>query len=122
PKGAGSVRPLLQSLNNGNHLGMMVDQKMNDGIAAPFMGHPAMTATALVDFALRLDCPVVPARVERTGGAHFRLIVGPPMALTRIGDKKADIETNVRHMNAIIEGWVRARPEQWLWLHNRWMD
>ena len=122
PKGPASVRPLLQSLKNGNHLGMMVDQKMNDGIEAPFMGRPAMTATALIDFALRFDCPVVPARVERTHGAHFRLIVGPAMELVRTGDKTADIAANVARMNAIIEGWVRERPGHWLWLHNRWID
>jgi len=25
-------------------------------------------------------------------------------------------------VNATIESWVRARPEQWLWLHRRWPD
>lgn len=122
PKGPGGVRQLLRSLKDGKHLGMMVDQKMNDGIAAPFFGLPAMTSTALIDLALRFDCPVVPARVERIGGAHFRLVIDPPMELIRTGDKTADIAANVARMNAVIEGWVRARPEQWLWLHNRWVD
>ncbi len=122
PKGPGSVRPLLQSLKSGNHLGMMVDQKMNDGVPAPFFGRDAMTSTALVDLAFRFDCPVVPARVERLDGAHFRLVIGPPMELAKSGDRHADIAVNTARMNAIIETWVRARPDQWLWLHNRWSD
>lgn len=122
PKGPGAVRSLLQSLTSGNHLGMMIDQKMNDGIPAPFFGRDAMTSTALVDLALRFDCPVVPARVERLDGARFRLVVDPPVELVKTGDRHADIAANVARMNAIVEAWVRERPGQWLWLHNRWSD
>jgi KDO2-lipid IV(A) lauroyltransferase len=25
-------------------------------------------------------------------------------------------------VNLQVEKWVRARPEQWLWLHRRWPD
>jgi len=28
----------------------------------------------------------------------------------------------MRRVNAIIEDWIRARPEQWLWLHRRWPE
>ena len=122
PKGPGGVRQLLQSLKAGKHLGMMVDQKMNDGVPAPFFGRDAMTSTALVDLASRFDCPVVPARVERVGGAHFRLVIGPPMELVKTGDRLADIAANTARMNAIVEAWVRERPDHWLWLHNRWND
>jgi KDO2-lipid IV(A) lauroyltransferase len=122
PKGPGGVRQLLQSLKAGHHLGMMVDQKMNDGIPAPFFGRDAMTSTALVDLALRFDCPVVPTRVERVGGARFRLVIDPPMELVKTGQRIADIAANTARINAIVEGWVRERPDQWLWLHNRWSD
>jgi len=25
-------------------------------------------------------------------------------------------------INAILETWIRDRPEQWFWLHRRWPD
>ena len=56
---------------------MLVDQKMNDGIAVPFFGRDAMTAPALAQIALKFRCPVVPAKVERIKGARFRIIVYP---------------------------------------------
>ncbi|MBT3359593.1 MAG: lauroyl acyltransferase [Rhodospirillales bacterium] len=122
PKGPAGVRPLLKSLKNGNHLALMIDQKMNDGIAVPFFGRDAMTATALVEFAQKFSCPVVPARVERLEGARFRIIVDPPLELTDTGDRHADVLTNMTTVNAIVEQWVRDTPGQWLWLHNRWPD
>jgi len=99
---------------------MLVDQKMNNGIAVPFFGRPAMTAPALAQLALRFDCPVVPARVVRLNGAHFQLIVYPPLEVAKTGDREHDTLTLMTQVNTMIEGWIRERPEQWLWLHNRW--
>jgi lauroyl/myristoyl acyltransferase len=71
----------IGALRRGTHLAPLADQKMNDGIPAPFFGRPAMTAPVLAVLALRFDCDVLPARVERLGGAHFRLTVFPPLPL-----------------------------------------
>jgi len=101
---------------------MMVDQKMNDGIPVPFFGRDVMTAPALAELALRYDCPVVPARVERLKGAYFRLLIYPPLELVKTGDRQADVAANMAQVNAILEQWIRDTPEQWLWLHNRWPD
>lgn len=122
PKGVSGVRPLLKSLKEGKHLGMLVDQKMNDGIAVPFMGRPAMTAPALADLALKYGCPVVPGRIRRLKGARFQVIVLPPLDLPDTGDRHADILAIMTRVNEIIEEWVRETPEQWLWLHSRWPD
>jgi Kdo2-lipid IVA lauroyltransferase/acyltransferase len=47
PKGAVGARRAIALLHHGGHLTMLADQKMNDGIPAPFFGLPAMTPSAL---------------------------------------------------------------------------
>ena len=90
PKGRPGRAARLAALARGEHLTLLADQKMNDGIPAPFFGLPAMTAPALASLALRFDCDVLPARVERLDGAHFRLTVFPPLPLPRgIGQQAA---------------------------------
>ena len=106
----------------GGHLGILPDQKMNDGIAVPFFGRDAMTAPALARLALRFDCPVVPLRAERTGGARFHIRFYPPLEIPNSGDRQADVLALMTEVNRIIEGWIIERPEQWLWLHRRWPD
>ncbi|HEV2098369.1 MAG TPA: lauroyl acyltransferase [Stellaceae bacterium] len=90
PKGAVAARRAIAALRRGTHLGLLADQKMNDGIPVPFFGRLAMTAPALAVLALRFDCDVLPMRVERLDGAHFRVTVLPPLPLPRSGDPHAD--------------------------------
>ena len=122
PKGAGGACEAIATLRRCAHLTMLADQKMNDGIPVPFFGRRAMTAPALAALALRFDCDVLPARVERLGGAHFQLTVFPPLALRRSGNSHADEAALMTQVNAILESWIRDRPEQWLRVHRRWTD
>lgn len=122
PKGADGARRLVEVMRDGGHVGMLVDQKMNDGIAVPFMGRDAMTAPAVARLALKFGCPIVAGRIERIGGAHFRVTLEPPIPLPDSGDRQKDVYDLMTRINAIIEGWIRARPGQWLWLHRRWPD
>jgi Kdo2-lipid IVA lauroyltransferase/acyltransferase len=121
-KGAEGGRALIRHLRQGGHVAMLVDQKQNDGLAVPFFGRDAMTAPAIARLALRFACAIVPIRVERLGGAHFRLSVLPPIAVVESGDPASDVLSTMTRINAVVEAWVRARPEQWLWLHRRWPD
>jgi KDO2-lipid IV(A) lauroyltransferase len=119
-KGSEGGRHLMRLLKGGGHVGILVDQKLNDGIAVPFFGRDAMTAPAVARFGLRFDCPLVPVNAERLGGARFRVTVGAPIELSATGDTERDVHGTMRRINDLLEGWVRQRPEQWLWLHNRW--
>jgi Kdo2-lipid IVA lauroyltransferase/acyltransferase len=119
-KGARGARGALGHLLKGGALGMLVDQKMNDGIEARFFNHPAMTAPALAAMALRTGCPVIPGRIERIGPARFRLVVEPPIPLPDTGDRREDERLLTQAVNDRLEAWIRARPGSWLWLHRRW--
>jgi KDO2-lipid IV(A) lauroyltransferase len=122
PKGAIASRRALAALRRGAHLTLLVDQKLNDGIPVAFFGREAMTAPALAVLALHFDCAVLPARVERLGGARFRLTIHPPLALPRTGNRTADVAALMGVVNQTLERWIREHPEQWFWLHSRWPD
>jgi KDO2-lipid IV(A) lauroyltransferase len=122
PKGRVASRQALAALRRGGHLTLLVDQKLNDGIPVPFFGRNAMTAPALALLALHFDCTVLPARVERLKGAHFRLTIHPPLALQRSAERSADVAALMSAVNQTLELWIRERPEQWFWLHSRWPD
>lgn len=122
PKGAVASRLAVAALRRGGHLSLLADQKLNDGIAVPFFGREAMTAPALAMLAIRFDCDVLPVRVERLRGAHFRLTVYPRLPLPDSGDRVANTLELMAQVNRTLEIWIRERPAQWFWLHRRWPD
>lgn len=122
PSGVEGAMAAVELLERGEHLGMLVDQRFRRGVLVPFFGRPAQTGTVLAKLARRFDCPVHGARVERLGGARFRVTLGPALDIPRTDDAEADIAETMRRVTAVIEGWIRERPEQWLWLHRRWKD
>lgn len=122
PKGRAGAKALIAALRAGSSIGMLIDQKMNDGIPVPFFGRDAMTAPAAAQLALNNRIPLIPVRIERVQGARFRLTILPPLDLPATGNKGADVQAAMTRLNLLLEGWIRERPEQWLWLHRRWPD
>ena len=121
-KGPEAARGVFATLRGGGHVAMLVDQKLNRGLALPFFGRTAMTTPAPSVFARSFDCPVVPMQTIREEGARFRIVFHPPMQVPRTGDAAVDDAAFMTTANAMIEGWIRERPAQWLWLHRRWKD
>lgn len=107
-------------LEQGGHLGMLIDQHFTRGMVVDFMGQKALANPVLAKFARSFDCPVHGVRVIRLPGHRFRLELTPPLDLPR--DDKGDIhvEGAIQMMTSVIEGWVREHPGQWLWMHRRW--
>ena len=120
PKGSEGAKAALKHLRGGGLLGMLVDQKLNEGIPVPFFGRLAMTTPAIAQFALRFDCPVVPIHAIRLGPARFRVVCEAPMVHSNTGDRVADVAAMTLAINETLERWIRQQPECWLWLHRRW--
>jgi KDO2-lipid IV(A) lauroyltransferase len=116
----GASFEIAAALDRGEHLGMLVDQRLNRGIDVPFFGRPALTNPLPAKFARQYDCPVHGARAIRRpdGGLHLELT--GPIALPRDSEGLIDVAAATAAINRIVEGWVRQHPEQWFWLHDRW--
>ena len=120
PKGAVGTRAAFAHLRRGGALGMLVDQKLNDGVAVPFFGHDAMTTAAPATLALRLSAVICFVFCERVGPAHLRVVFHQPALPATTGDRDADILALTRFINLQLEHQIRGRPGEWLWLHRRW--
>ncbi len=120
PKGRDGARAIIAALSKSGAVAILADQKFNEGLAVPFFGRDAMTAPAIAELALKFRAPLVPVRVERLGGARFRVVVLPPLAMPETGSRKGDVMAILTAINALFEAWIREMPGHWLWIHRRW--
>lgn len=120
PKNMHGARKVLKVLQQKGWVGMLVDQKMNDGISVPFFGFPAMTAPAIARLALKYKCPIIPVQIRRTKGVHFEITIYPPLEIPKELPEEEAIYHIMSTVNGHLERWIREAPEQWLWVHKRW--
>lgn len=121
-KGAKGARDLIAAIKSQYAIGMLVDQKMNDGIEVPFLGQPAMTANAIAKIALDFDYPIVPLQIIRTNDSHFKVIIHPQLEVEKTGNYKENHYNIMLTINTILGNWVKEYPGQWFWFHNRWKN
>lgn len=118
-----SARSILKVLSEGGTVGILADHNTvpEEGIFVDFFGIPASTTSGLARIALRTDAAVVPGFLcWDTERAKYRLQFEPAVELTRSGDEEADVVENTARFTRVIEDYVRAHPDQWLWVHKRW--
>jgi Kdo2-lipid IVA lauroyltransferase/acyltransferase len=120
PKGVLGAVLSRTTLERGGLLGLLADQKHNQGVAVPFFGRPAMTAPMVAKLALQYRCPVHGAWVRRLDGLKFRVTIEPRLDIPDTGDHDADVAAILAQVNATYERWIRESPEQWMWVHRRW--
>ena len=122
PKGGPGARVIVRLMKENKFVAMLADQKMNDGIETTFFGQRAMSPAAPAGLAVRYNDPVIPAWIERLDGARFRVTVYDPIVAQPGAEPLADILSITQELNDFLEARIRERPEQWLWLHDRWSE
>ncbi len=121
PKSIDSGRKIMQALKDGHSLGILIDQKYNEGMNIPFFNLPAMTNPIFAQLSQRYRCPLIPIRVVRINdGCTFRLEIHPPLESFNVDGTPRPIEDIIKDAHNLLEEWIKEKPEHWLWLHNRW--
>jgi KDO2-lipid IV(A) lauroyltransferase len=111
---------LLNALERGIHVGMLVDQHYSKGVDVTFFGRTAKANPLLARLAQKVECPIHGTRIVRLPGDRFRAEVTDEVEPVRDVSGKIDVQATTQKITSIIEGWIREYPEQWLWLHRRW--
>jgi KDO2-lipid IV(A) lauroyltransferase len=117
---ADAVITMRQMLQRGGIIGMLVDEHFSRGVEVTFFGRPCTVTPMLARYARQLDCPIHGARLIRLTDGRFRLDLTDELPLPRDGGGKVDIAAAMQQVTTTIEGWIRERPEQWLWIQRRW--
>ena len=91
---------------------------------ARFATHRAELSTGATLAYLREGIGGVPLLLvlgHRTADGRHRLELAAAIAPDELRGRGA-VERATRTMAAALEGFVRAHPAQWLWLHRRWKN
>jgi KDO2-lipid IV(A) lauroyltransferase len=118
---ARAVREVLRWLREKQVLLLLGDQSgSRESLFIPFFGRPAATHRGAAAFALKSGAPLV-----------MYFILGQPDGRSEIVCEEIDyadiatytedhvVELTRRHA-AVLERYIRAYPDHWLWMHKRW--
>jgi KDO2-lipid IV(A) lauroyltransferase len=120
PAGRDAPLRLAEALQKGQHVGMLVDQYLTNGVEVTFFGRKTRANPMLARLLRQVECPVHGVRIIRLPDHRFRIELTEEIPPVRAADGKIDIQGMTQAINNVIEGWIREHPEQWLWLHRRW--
>jgi len=110
------VKPVLHRLRRGEVLYLLPDMDFgpSQSIFVPFFGVPAATVPSLSRFA-QLGRAIVMPVVSRLTPGGYEIDLLPPWDDFPTGD----IEVDTARMNRELEGYIRAMPSQYYWVHRR---
>jgi Kdo2-lipid IVA lauroyltransferase/acyltransferase len=120
PAGRDAPLKLGEALKNGQHVGMLVDQYLTNGVEVTFFGRKTRANPMLARLLRQIECPVHGVRIVRLPGHRFRAELSEEVKPARDAAGQIDIQGTMQAVTSVIEGWIREYPDQWLWLHRRW--
>jgi KDO2-lipid IV(A) lauroyltransferase len=120
PAGRDAPLKLAQALQNGQHVAMLVDQYLTNGVEVTFFGRKTKANPMLARLLRQIECPIHGVRIVRLPGHRFGAELSEEVAPVRNAAGQIDVQGTMQAITSVVEGWIREYPDQWLWLHRRW--
>ena len=118
--GAGETGKLIRALTSGLSIGLMIDQRFEQGHAGPLFGVTAHTNPGAIRMALEYGFALQLVTASRLKGANHEVTIHPPIRLEKTGDRDHDVASAVERVNRAVEEVIRENPKDWFWVHHRW--
>jgi len=117
-----SPKAMLRVLKKGEVLGILADQDIDsvDGTFVDFFGRPSFTPTAPVKLAMATGAKLVPAFVIRKKDNTHKIVIEKPIDVGALRNDEEAVKRYTQEWTNVLERYVKAYPDQWVWMHRRW--
>jgi len=116
PKGRKSAKDLLEALDIGFSILILIDQKDSAGENVLFFNKKVKTQMGFLKIARKFKVPIVPIKNTRLNDGKIELCFLDPIYHN---NKNISDNLMMEKIHKIIEGWIKANPKQWFWQHKR---
>lgn len=119
-----SMAAAVRILRRGDVLGVLPDVNVlpRDGVFVPFFGTLACTTSGVAMLAMRTNAIIVPMCCvwDRASGKYHAYYGDRAIESPNTGDRHRDMLAITAAMTEELEKFIRAFPDQWMWIHKRW--
>lgn len=121
PADAGAGTALLEGLKQGRTVGLVSDRDiLGSGCEVEFFGETTTLPAGPAALAMRTGAPLLPVAIYFEGGRGHRAVIRPPLAVTREGRFRDDVQRVTQALALELEALIRAAPEQWHLMQPNW--
>ena len=117
-----AARSLYKALADNGAVGILPDQAVlpREGILVPFLNRPAWTTDAPAKLAARLGSTIVFVFCIGDATGRYRFEFEDPIRVDQLSDEEKEAVPLTTRINDVLSRRIAARPELWLWMHDRW--
>jgi len=119
----GGMKGLLKALKHGKAVGLLLDQHLGakqGGVEVEFFGHKALHSPSASVLARNFEIAVIPAYISTDDYQNYTITFYKPIPFIKTEDKEADLLAMTQAQAKIMEDVIRAKPNEWFWVHKRW--
>ena len=117
-----AARALYKTLAANGAVGILPDQAVlpREGVLVPFLNRPAWTTDAPAKLAARLGSTIVFAFCIGDATGRYRFEFEDPIRVDQLSEEEKEAVPLTTRINDVLSRRIAARPELWLWMHDRW--
>ena len=117
-----AARALYKTLSENGMVAILPDQAVlpREGVLVPFLNRPAWTTDAPAKLAARLGSTIVFVFCIGDATGRYRFEFEDPIRVDQLPDEEKKAVPLTTRINDVLSRKIAARPELWLWMHDRW--
>src|SRR5262245_15297751 len=102
PAGRDAPLKLAEALKNGQHVGMLVDQYLTNGVEVTFFGRKTRANPMLARLLRQVECPVHGVRIIRLPDNRFRAELSEEITPVRNERGEIDIQGTTQVLSSVV--------------------